>query len=766
VRFRYILAVLLACLAVSAVLTSASKAQEGATGPLAAAKNVFFIREGNYDNYLYQGADCAAHVIVTNTGRKVVYVVFPAGNSGVTFPVEGLFEKEELRLEIVGDLEEVSESAFRGVAFDLATNQAAVRLDLPVMDSARYLRALPYPRRVEKIDALRREFLKAAHLTEEGYLKPLVTLKGDSVTYTSKTLDDRNTLRLTIGLPEGVLAGAEKERVTLRSESGKPVRARVTVYTDYEPLHPWGEDDLLNDECARYRQRLSKESPVAAKRFDEALRAFAFLSYREKFLAGSWRYLTYFGRDTMMTLMILYDCVKTDVYESAMASVLDRVSDRGEVAHEEDIGSQAILRRIPDFIASPGTVERSSLAEPVYDYKMVDDDFMLPLMVEMYLGDSRVPESRKLKFLESLNRRGEKNIVTLLRNFSFVIDATKSGALIRLREGEAVGDWRDSLAGLGGGVLPGSVNVGLVHGCLFSIRNIIEKGVYSKADLEATGAEIGLPSLGPFLKEPRKMDGIIDSWRKARRRFLVTVPPSALARRVREYIEDSVESNGERKCLLGRSLGGGITIADFVYRGAIPDELKNGLSFYALSLDADERPIEVPSSDCGFLLFHDWPEPDEIRMILSTINLPFPVGLAEEGGILTANPVPGADRSLLKTLDRNAYHGMVVWSWQMALLEKGLLRQIRRFSSKAGNETLVKEMGRTLLSMRRRQEVSAGLVNSELWTHSFAGGSILPVAYGKAGGSETESNPVQLWSTVGISVMRELDDLSSVIGRP
>ena len=63
-----------------------------------------------------------------------------------------------------------------------------------------------------------------------------------------------------------------------------------------------------------------------------------FLSYREKFLAGSWRFNTYFGRDTLMSLRLLMPALQPPAIEAGLNSVLARLADDGEVAHEEGIG--------------------------------------------------------------------------------------------------------------------------------------------------------------------------------------------------------------------------------------------------------------------------------------------------------------------------------------------------------------------------------------------------------------------------------------------
>ena len=113
-----------------------------------------------------------------------------------------------------------------------------------------------------------------------------------------------------------------------------------------------------------------------------ARNALAFLSYQDKFLAGSWRFDTYFGRDTLISALLLAPVLEPQAMESAIASVLDRLAPNGEVAHEEDIGEFAVLRN-----AREG---RGRVATPIYDYGMVDDDFLLaPLAARWLLDDER-----------------------------------------------------------------------------------------------------------------------------------------------------------------------------------------------------------------------------------------------------------------------------------------------------------------------------------------------------------------------------------------
>ena len=68
----------------------------------------------------------------------------------------------------------------------------------------------------------------------------------------------------------------------------------------------------------------------------------SFLSYTEKLLAGTWRFLTYFGRDSMIAALLLKPVLSQGqggALEAVIGAVLERInSTDGSVAHEETIG--------------------------------------------------------------------------------------------------------------------------------------------------------------------------------------------------------------------------------------------------------------------------------------------------------------------------------------------------------------------------------------------------------------------------------------------
>jgi hypothetical protein len=118
--------------------------------------------------------------------------------------------------------------------------------------------------------------------------------------------------------------------------SGKTVTFGAGDYVfsaeiDYPQLTQLPPTEVLNNASVE----LTSKMPVQTT-------ALSFLSYSEKLLAGAWRFLTYFGRDLMISALLM-DPVMSYGNASAMEAVLGSVCERinstdGSACHEETIG--------------------------------------------------------------------------------------------------------------------------------------------------------------------------------------------------------------------------------------------------------------------------------------------------------------------------------------------------------------------------------------------------------------------------------------------
>lgn len=464
-----------------------------------------------------------------------------------------------------------------------------------------------------------------------------------------------------------------------------PGDVTLTATLPFAPMPGFHPDQLYGPE---YRASASANS----ERVSKSMQALEFLTRREKMMAGSWRFLTYFGRDTLISTAMLAPILSEQALRASVQSVLERLSADGAVAHEEDIGPFAEWHHLQNGEVS---------LKPVYDTKMIDDDLLLPLLLVRLV---ELGHQELLTSLLSDPALREK----IVRNADYVRTKLAQPDLIRLLPGEKTGDWRDSHEGLGDGVYPASVNSDLAP---ITVRAL--------AQLESL-----LPSpRRAVLSELKKLEGL---WDDRSQTFWVELSAEQVKARLEAYAStlDEPRRAGFDKL-----------------RAEHEQLLEQPLRFPVLSLDDRKRPVEVIHSDVAFTLFYGQPKQDRLSDILTLLERPFPYGLKTPAGYLVSNPIFSSNVDHYRSLGFGQYHGLVVWSWPQAMLSLGLLRQHGRFAE------LDERIARLAREIRNSEERVGALATSELWAVDLDQTGLVWRGYGEEG-DQTESNALQLWSTV------------------
>ena len=113
-------------------------------------------------------------------------------------------------------------------------------------------------------------------------------------------------------------------------------------------------------------QLLKPTSHHLIQRHPDPIKSLSFLCTPGNLLAGAWRFLTYFGRDSMISLLILNPVLsegEKGVIEAGLRAVLERINyEDGSVCHEENIG---------DYPAAQAALNGADDPNAQYDYKMV-----------------------------------------------------------------------------------------------------------------------------------------------------------------------------------------------------------------------------------------------------------------------------------------------------------------------------------------------------------------------------------------------------------
>jgi hypothetical protein len=639
----------------------------------------YSITEGRNLNLLYRDGPVAAHIVARAGTAPRLLVVFPAGNSGAGLwfkPLQTAAEWRPLGAPSAVRLADSKGRPLYGIEAVLECTAPRLEPKQAVLSSVRVLRDY-----------------EALGTMPEGLEAP-AKLETNTITYARDRLDDKAGYLMRLVIEAGRL-----ENGAIMAPPNGSIRIRLVAASGETPLTPLSGQDLLNG-----RQRAD----------EGAERALTFLSFKEKFLAGSWRFDTYFGRDTLMSVRLLLPVLTPGAVESGLRAVLTRLSPLGEVAHEEDVGEFAVLdhRRNGEALSDA----------PVYDYKMLDGDFLLaPVMADWLSSDPQVASLAKGFLAEPDPAKGRLGDA-LVRNLRHVIQSARPFAdnpiaanLIGLKPGQSVGEWRDSNTGLGGGHYPYDINAVFIPAALRATARLLQSGL-----------------LDPYLSGPdRKIFGEAEHmaaiWSaQAPRFFEITIAGPAAADAIKRYT---------------RAIGIPAEPALEAARGA-------AIHFTALALQKDGTPVRVQNSDIGFaLLFTDPPEA-VLREAAETLSRPFPAGLLTGAGLLVANPA-FASAGEKRLFNNSAYHGTVIWSWQQAVAAAGLARQLKRTDlSDLTRHRLHKAEAKLWQAIAAAQHIQS----SELWSWKYAAGAYQVVPFGAAQGDVDESNAVQLWSTVFLAL--------------
>ncbi|NKJ44367.1 hypothetical protein [Novosphingobium sp. SG720] len=647
---------------------------------LAGAAPAPVLQEGLNLNTFVQEGDVAAHVLLRSGTDPRLIVAFPAGNSGVGLwfgriakPAQWAITTPPVPIHEA----DAQGRPLRGVR--LSARIAALRLDLKqaVLSSVRVLR----------------DYQALGTAPQEVLVAP--TIAGQSVVWQRDRLDGKAGYRLALTVTHGrlvdgaIVAGADgRIAVAITALSGDPA---LTPYTSQTLLTPQAAAD-----------------PAAR-------RALQFLSYHEKFLAGSWRFNTYFGRDTLMSVRLLMPVLTPPAVETGLRSVLTRLSADGNVAHEEDIGEFAVLDHLK---AGEGPSDA-----PTYNYAMIDSAFLLAPVARAWLVDDQRGAARAGTFLAE--RDGDKALgAALMANLRHVAQAADAFArdprwqhLIALKPGMDAGEWRDSNDGLGGGRYPYDVNAVLVPAALDAAAAMARAGLL---DAYATPQDRAMLARLPQMAKV---------WHEAAPRlFLQSVPAATARAQVGAYAKAEGVPATPALAALGNQ----------------------PLRYHAIALDGAGQPVPILHSDEGFALLMGSPDADQVMLAADTMARPFPAGLMTGAGMVVADPAL-APPALQARFGRNAYHGTVVWSWHQALAAAGLARQAARADLPA---PVCARVRTAQAALWRGIDASRAVQSSELWSWSYAGGRYKVEAFGARGGDADESNAAQLWSTVYLALKR------------
>jgi hypothetical protein len=609
------------------------------------------------------------------------------------------------------------------------------------------------------------------------------------VTALQTSLDARDTLQLDISPdPRDASMMVNLPIVSITGVANRPIRLTVRVTTNGPALNPLSREQIFSSAFLRFlndartaadraRGNASRNAAAAAtvsryRQLERDVRGTELLSSKEKLMAGLPNYATYFGRDMMMTSLMMQPIWTDAMPEFVIASALRKLGPEGDVSHEEALGGQAIRENAAEYnahMAEYFRLRRSSraaadtalaharallvdLQRVRENYHMRDDEFQLPVVVARYLANTGVPAARKRAFLlDSSDGRGPR-IGLLVKELALVATLAApyaSDPVVQKLIGSPRIDsthwrsisWRDSNAGYANGRFAMDINTIWAPAALQSIGEIFRAftaiGFSQQYLMAVAPAGVGATPLADFLHDPEFLQRAIQNWRGAVRHFAVTLTPEEIQSRVSAKL---AWLPADERAYWQRILNS--TGAD-----------KSALTFLAISLDSAGRPIPVVNTDpATWLLLRDARDvtPEAVGAVqrdVRAIMRNYPVGLfIDRLGPVVANDAYTSP-AVWETFRRDTYHSpRVVWGREVNLILLGLANQINGASEAktAALGAYVDELRNALVRTNQAVEAS-GLKHNELWSYEIEGGALRPIRYGA-------STDVQLWNVTDLAV--------------
>ena len=801
-------------------------AQLAAVSPRQTPQVLSFPESGLDDPAAYRGyqtrffRDAAGNTLqiyLDSRAGRVVHLWADGENESIGFTVRSAGRPATLRWG--GDGATVASTggsrARRSLEYQLAANGSRVDLGLFLLGSMRVERDLQYSEkhlgpflspafRLPEIDGMlaRLERLdpatRARHLALLGAddvnalrarLRPTVTTGTSDSVWTAQivqpSLDARDTISLELRADaKAFTASRAGDSISLRAKSGGQVRFSVRVSTTGRTLTPLSRQEIFTPAFLQFLAavqdsgRSGGSAATRARWLEREVRGVELLVSREKLMAGLPTYATYFGRDMLVSALMMRSIWRQEMSEFAVASALRKLSPTGQVSHEEALGGQAVregaaeyTRLVDNYLsaaagnraAADSILERAGavlrdVRRTRENYHMIDDEFQLAVLAGRWLADSGVTAAHKREFLADSSDGGGTRLARLVRELGLVSRMTAAYAadpiptnLVSFEPADSgrwsPASWRDSGAGYGGGLGRYAMDVNAIWAphALESIGRILTAIASLGMPLDSLAAT--MPDLAPnaplgrYARDAQALNQVVERWYGASAHFVVRLSPSQVRTKVAARL---AALPADERGYWTRMLTA--TKAD-----------RDSLVFLALALDAGGKAIGVANSDPATRLFLG---ERETGVVLDTVALaaslrdvrlfvrPYPVGLLiDRVGPVVANDAY-ATPAIWRAFSRDRYHSpYVVWGREVNLF---LLGAAGHVSAVTNHPAYARELRAAITKVRRTVESSG--FRSELWSYAPRGDQVVAIRYGSGA-------DVQLWSTTDLAVQFALSRL-------
>jgi len=689
--------------------------------------------------------------------------------------------------------------------FTLPLNTDTVFVQHELVDLINNIKSLPRDKQQSQLSALKANSINSLISRLKPSINYFQISSQKGVLIEQPYFDAKNHLSLEISVKDkNTSVRVLQNMVQIKNSKGNPIIFYIKIGTDSPALTPLSQNEIFNEKFLSYYEKAKsgyfsllakdnnlnkseKDSLTKFKRMERQIKSLELLSSKEKLMAGLPNFATYFGRDMMMSTLMMEPIWKVSMLENVITSVLKKMRSDGNVSHEEGLAGQAIRENAAaynfllkkyfslndenekDSILSKATGILKDLQKTTENYRMIDDDFQLPVLVSHYLAHKEISNSKKLNFFKSKISKNDPSTILslLLRNLVYITNNASAYikdpnvlnliSFIKSEDGHwQSASWRDSRAGYANGRFAMDVNVIWVPNALKSIQNILsflkEKN-FTVDDLIKLYPAIKESILEEFYADPDKLNNAENLWNGVGKYFWTNIP----SQEVNEKIKAKLEWLPKEESIY--------------WENNLKNNWKDNqdIKFLTLSLDENGKRIDIENTDPATSIFlndftghilNDKITPDSVTELIKVFIIPFPAGLFVNSlGPLVANDTY-ASKEIWETFQHDKYHSpYVVWGREVNLIFLGLSKQILNAYDTQGNlkdqklQNYVEELKNILKKIHSSVEES-GLKYNELWSYQIVNGKLHPERY------ETTSD-IQLWNITNLSaeyLMNQIPD--------
>ncbi|MGH7680338.1 MAG: hypothetical protein ACRENU_17850, partial [Gemmatimonadaceae bacterium] len=183
-------------------------------------------------------------------------------------------------------------------------------------------------------------FLRAADMaTLRSRFQPTITTRTSGTDWVARvvqpSLDARDTMTLSVSVDtRSVTAARAGDSISLSARSGTRVPFTVTITTTARPLTPLARAEIFRPEFLAFLENARRAASTSRadstrmrwRLLERQVRGVELLSSREKLMAGLPAYATYFGRDMLVSALMMRPIWRDEMSAFVVASVLRKLS--------------------------------------------------------------------------------------------------------------------------------------------------------------------------------------------------------------------------------------------------------------------------------------------------------------------------------------------------------------------------------------------------------------------------------------------------------